>query len=217
MTCTDGAVIQYHITSRTATKKKRPRSTPPIWFEEGAETQLKPAVKEALRHFVFGGHQQGNIRWFERGFKQFDHPPILEFEITSKCRLADTTRGIHAAQEANLIVCLGRVPLPQAIEMDISRIPRAFARRNHGIFGRVLLVETHVAGGNIVVMWIIAGFLLLAGGVVGVLPLRLRQILESPAVVRGVLHNLLNLLFAQDAIFLPVVGLDHHDAHASHA
>lgn len=100
---------------------------------------------------MFGRHQQGDIRRLEGGFEQFHHPAVLELEIAPERSFADAARRVDAAQEANLVVRLGRVPLAKTINVDVASVALALTGRDHGIGGRVLLVEAHVAGGSVVV------------------------------------------------------------------
>ena len=146
----DGAVIQDHVALRTTTEEKRARSVQAVRLEQGAETQLKTRVEEALGHFVFGGHKKGDVGRLKGGFEQFHRPAVLELEIAPERGLADAASRVDATEEADLVVSLGRVPLAKAINVDVASVPLALTGGYHGIGGRVLLVEAHVAGGNVV-------------------------------------------------------------------
>lgn len=149
------AIIQHHIASGTASQEQRTGTVPTIRFEQGGKTQLKPSIEEPLGHLVLGGHQQRNVGRFQRALEQLDEPSVLQFEIRSEGGLAHRAGGVDAAQEADLIVGLGGVPLSETVDVDVAGVSETFARRDHGIVGGVFFVEAHVAGGYIA--WNIRG------------------------------------------------------------
>ncbi|EJK61096.1 hypothetical protein THAOC_18465 [Thalassiosira oceanica] len=82
--------------------------------------------------------------------KTKNSPSVPELNVALERRLANAARDVDAAQEADLVVRVGRVPLPQAVEVHVPRRSEALARRDEGVGRRVLLVEAHVAGGYVV-------------------------------------------------------------------
>ena len=41
------------------------------------------------------------------------------------------------------------MPFAEAVDVNVARVAEAFAGCDHGVFGRVFVIEAHVAGGFI--------------------------------------------------------------------
>ncbi|KAL7551108.1 hypothetical protein ACHAWF_014303 [Thalassiosira exigua] len=161
----DGAIVQDHVAPRAPSEEEGTGPVFAVGLEEGAEAELEARVEEALGHLVLGGHEEGYVGRLEGGLEELDQPPVLELEVASEGGLADAAGGVDAAEEADLVVRLGGVPLAQALDVYVAGVPQAFAGRDHGVGGGVLFVEAHVADGGVVGG---GGRSFARGGVVGI-------------------------------------------------
>ena len=94
---------------------------------------------------MLGGNEKRDVRRLQGRLEELDVTAIPQLEVRLERTLAYGACRVDRGKEADLVVRLGRVPLPETVHVNVLGVPTTFAWRNERVLYRVLFVKTHIA------------------------------------------------------------------------